>query len=99
MTRQYKLTAAVATVVIGVGLIFAGVPVTVLLLVAAIVAMVFMHGGGHGGHGGCGASQQPGDQHPANTEGAAAHARLRSPYIHSSQLSGAGLGHSVSAPV
>ncbi|MBY0289350.1 MAG: hypothetical protein K2X52_19755 [Mycobacteriaceae bacterium] len=75
MTRQYKLIAAVATAVIGAGLIFAGVPVTVLLLIAAIVAMVFMHGGGHGshgggygGHGGCAASQQLGDQHPASAQ-------------------------------
>ena len=55
MTRQRKhlIGAAIAIVVVG-WLVYAGVPVSTLVVIGLAVAMAFVHAGGHGGHGGFG---------------------------------------------
>ena len=65
-SQQRKLVFAAAVAVIVVGLVFAGVPVSVLLLIGAVAAMVFMHAGGHGNHGGCGMAS--GHQHSSSND-------------------------------
>ncbi|MGE0221312.1 MULTISPECIES: hypothetical protein [Mycolicibacterium] len=68
MTRQQKqLLVAAAVIAIVVGLVFAGVSVSVLLGIGAVAAMVFMHAGGHGGHGGHGGAPS-GHQHPSTED-------------------------------
>jgi hypothetical protein len=56
MKRQNLALYAVALAILVVGLVFAGVPVSTLLIGLVVLAcplmMVFMMGGMHGGHGG-----------------------------------------------
>lgn len=55
MKRQHMQIAAVAAILVVIGLLFAGVSASTLFLLAIVLAcplmMLFMHGG-HGGHGG-----------------------------------------------
>lgn len=53
LTQNYKLLAVAGAVLLGIVLLFVGVPLSVLFVVAAVGAMMLMHGG-HGGHGGGG---------------------------------------------
>jgi len=47
-----QLAIAAGAVAIGIGLAYAGVPVSTLLVIGAVLAMILMHTGGHGGCGG-----------------------------------------------
>lgn len=69
MNRQHLPLYAIALAILVVGLTFAGVPVTTLLVGLAVLAcplmMMFMMGG-HGGHGGS-TNEHDRDDHPTSS--------------------------------
>lgn len=64
--RNKRLAIAGVAVAIGIGLAYAGVPVSTLLLIGAVLGMIFMHAGGHGGCGG-GSHSREGHRHSGDT--------------------------------